>query len=1165
MSRTVTNNGAGTGAVAITTVGSNVTAITNDASAAASGFNIGTLNINTSGTTTITNNSNIGPIAITNAVQGTGNLVLVNNNTGGPTVNRLTIGNATNSGTITVLGTGTSNTTLTTVSANVTAITQNSNSSNLTVTTLNVNSGGTTLTSGGSALFTVSTAQGTGDLILSNNSTVANGITLSTANNTGNITVLGNNTAGSVQISNANNTGSLTVNTSSNLTLSGTGGANGFSGGLYIIKGLVTSGQTGNGTSSPTIFGNGTIYLGNTAGGNSDNATLYSFHTVTNAPNAIVVQTGSSGILAIQGNGTATSQLFSGNVTLNNNLTLAQSIAGQTLTLSGRITGSSGIIIGNTGITNAGTVFITGSSNGTFTGNTTINGGTLNFTAGGLGNSTGTITFGGASTLQWGANNTQDISNKAISSTGFTGTLDLGANNVTFATANGLTGSGNFTKLAASAGVLALAAANDFSGTYTAATTGGATKLADSNALQNATVSLLTGITTGGITFDSVVSSHAFTIGGLTGAGNLTLTDTGSNAVALNVGNNNTSPAAYTGVLSGTGSLVKIGTGNLILSGNNTFSGGLVIKQGTVVANVSNNGATSGAAGPSGNATTLGSVTGGSASLLANSFTVSNAINLGANAVGTLTIGNNGSATAAIFSGAIGLNGDNLTIASTGTGSTTVSGGITGTGNLTIANGGTTAATNISNTINNNGTITNSGTSSGTTTINATIGSLVTGITQNSTTSGLTLSGNNTGYTGITTIKAGTLTLTNNSSGGTGTITLGDSSGNSSATLKLASLGTYANNIIVAAGSSGILSITNVTPNDVTISGTVALNNNLSWNGTTGTKTLTFTNLVTGDSTARTFTLVGGLATLSGGVSVGTGGLTFANNGASTFTVGAGNITSTTTGNLTFNANGTGAFTVSAASINHSGSITNSGAGNGTTTISGAIGGNVTAVIQNSPTSKLSLSNANTYAGATTISAGTLILASAGTIANSSGVNLGTSGSQGTLDLTAKASGFALGSNQTLSGYGNVTMAAGKTLTVNGGLAPGNSAGVIGVSGNLTLGSTATTTMDLIDFNLAPGTGFDQITLSGTTPVLTYSGTLTLNLTGSTQLGVYHLFTGFSSQSGTFTGGINYSGGAGSFSYATGDLTLTAVPEPATWMLLAFSLTTVIVLRRRRA
>ena len=60
--------------------------------------------------------------------------------------------------------------------------------------------------------------------------------------------------------------------------------------------------------------------------------------------------------------------------------------------------------------------------------------------------------------------------------------------------------------------------------------------------------------------------------------------------------------------------------------------------------------------------------------------------------------------------------------------------------------------------MNNAGTITNSGSGTGTSIISEVIGSNVTNIIQNSADSGLTISGANTAYTGGVTIDAGTVT-----------------------------------------------------------------------------------------------------------------------------------------------------------------------------------------------------------------------------------------------------------------------------------------------------------------------------------------------------------------------------------------------------------------------
>ena len=77
------------------------------------------------------------------------------------------------------------------------------------------------------------------------------------------------------------------------------------------------------------------------------------------------------------------------------------------------------------------------------------------------------------------------------------------------------------------------------------------------------------------------LNSYSNSIGSLTGGGT-----TGGNvtlgAATLAIGGDLTSPAAYSGVISGTGSLVKNGTGTLALSGHNTYTGATLVTAGTL-------------------------------------------------------------------------------------------------------------------------------------------------------------------------------------------------------------------------------------------------------------------------------------------------------------------------------------------------------------------------------------------------------------------------------------------------------------------------------------------------------------------------------------------------------------------------------------------------------
>ena len=213
------------------------------------------------------------------------------------------------------------------------------------------------------------------------------------------------------------------------------------------------------------------------------------------------------------------------------------------------------------------------------------------------------------------------------------------------------------------------------SNTYTGTTTVGVGVLD----LANSGGSILNStLASGGITFDASVGGN-FTFGGLSGSGNIALIDTASNAVALSVGNNNTS-TTYSGQFSGPGSLAWIGSGALTVAGNNNYAGGTTISSGTLQVG---NGGNSGTLG-SGNITNNGLLAlNRSDAALVIPAAISGSGGVAVNGSGAVTLsGSNtyGGTTAVI--GALIVNGTHA-----GGGAYTIAGGATLAGSGTISGG----------------------------------------------------------------------------------------------------------------------------------------------------------------------------------------------------------------------------------------------------------------------------------------------------------------------------------------------------------------------------------------------------------------------------------------------------------------------------------------------
>jgi len=378
-----------------------------------------------------------------------------------------------------------------------------------------------------------------------------------------------------------------------------------------------------------------------------------------------------------------------------------------------------------------------------------------------------------------------------------------------------------------------------------------------------------------------------------------------------------------------TASLTKLGTGTLTLRGNNTYGGGVFLKQGIIQVFTNGTGLGTGTL-------TLGDNTlGADAIIQASTLTVANKIDVAAGA-GKRSIGNYGGQSPT-YSGAITLNNNVSFDDST---FLRITSAISGTGNITINATGTNIngmqfgdGASGGGVINNSGTITvaNSGNVADTTPVviqkGSSLGANVTEVIQNSPTSGLYINASNPNFAGAVTINKGkvnvgsstalnTANAVSTASGATfeinnveqsvaglngagGSVVLG--AGSTAHTLTLGGSGSYSSGATIS--SSGSQSILSLSKNGA---GTQTLSGNSAYNGTTAVSNGTL--LINGNNTTGDNVTVSSTGKLGGmGSVVLAAGKTFSVNGSSSSARAA-----ITPGDATSN-NGVGSLTFGSA------------------------------------------------------------------------------------------------------------------------------------------------------------------------------------------------------------------------------------------------------------
>ncbi|MBH3428224.1 autotransporter-associated beta strand repeat-containing protein [Pseudomonas alkylphenolica] len=485
-------------------------------------------------------------------------------------------------------------------------------------------------------------------------------------------------------------------------------------------------------------------------------------------------------------------------------------------------------------------------------------------------------------------------------------------------------------------------------------------------------------------------------------AGQLTAVNgtNGSTAVRVDSG-----ATATVGVaINGSGTLNKIDSGTLVLSGANTYTGGTLLSGGTLVVG-SNNALGSGQL-TAAHGTQLDSNTTvvlGNALTLAGDLNVngSNALTLNGvvggvgglikNGVSTLTLGANNT-----FLGPVLLNGGGLVVGA----DSALSTGILSTADGTTLDASTAVA--LSNTVIVTGNLGIGGTAD--LTLNGFL--LGNGGLIKYGAAGLTLSGSNA-YIGGTTLTAGTLTVGGNGALGMGNLRVtGASNLDSSTAVSL-------NNYLELDAT-----LTNTASNDLTLGGVISGAGALSKSGNA--------NLT-----------LNGLNTYQGGTTLNAGTLTLGTASA----LGSGALTAT--GNATLD---TSAALLLANNVNVNANL--NVAGSNHLTLTGVVAGAGT--LSKSGQADLTLTGNNTFSGMFDVTGGRLLTLGNNALGNGSSANVDASAS---LNLGGNAS------LEALTGNGTVQTLAGNTLTLGGINHTGTFDGSIVGGGNLSKVGSGTLTL----------------------------------------------------------------------------------------------------------